>query len=441
MPDNVNILENEVPPSPTDPLICWANGRPNGLYYYYLEKDLYGNTFDNTSVLGTTNAIANISYVPFLNLTKDNLKKISYDTDRYGDIGGRTGRPLVFRVYTDNKPLKMPLIEADIYPTLTQAPLGTARNSALYESKLYDYPYRTIIFSSNVFDKYEVIPYLAENSVLENSSNGKALLEATTPISPGGNFYVNVKGYKGTDHLERYFVLGSMDMPNTSSAYSNFMSSQKARTAVSIGSQIESAKLSTISSSVGILSGAVSGAGSGSTIGSAFGIPGIAVGGVVGGIAGAIKGGGVGLAQSQISRQTAVSEGLAIKHDLLSTPNALTSMGSDISVRIGEDTTAVVNVSELVITNDYKVKIGDYFAMYGYKQNRMMGINLRSRHYYNYIKTYDCNLISQPNISVPKKYIEGIKAVFNKGATFWHLDRNGGKYCDYEFDNREVKTI
>ena len=75
--------------------------------------------------------------------------------------------------------------------------------------------------------------------------------------------------------------------------------------------------------------------------------------------------------------------------------------------------------------------IDDYFTMFGYKINRIDTPTLRSRPYFNYIKTVNMELTG----GVPQSDINEIKNRFNNGIRFWH---NTTYYLDYTVDNRPV---
>lgn len=80
-------------------------------------------------------------------------------------------------------------------------------------------------------------------------------------------------------------------------------------------------------------------------------------------------------------------------------------------------------------------KIGDYFAMFGYKQNKLMDINVNSRHYYNYVKTIGINIKSN---KIPSNYLNTLKNIFDNGVTIWHIDNENVNIGDYSMDNKEV---
>ena len=80
-------------------------------------------------------------------------------------------------------------------------------------------------------------------------------------------------------------------------------------------------------------------------------------------------------------------------------------------------------------------RIGLYFHTYGYAQNKMMKPNLRSRYYFNFIKTLDANV---RGAGIPREHLNKIKNIFNQGTTIWHVDRGSVVVGDYTKDNYEV---
>ena len=80
-------------------------------------------------------------------------------------------------------------------------------------------------------------------------------------------------------------------------------------------------------------------------------------------------------------------------------------------------------------------RLGWYFHMYGYKQNKILTPNIRNRYYYNYIKTIGCNLKSN---QIPRSHFEQLKSIFDAGVTIWHIDREGVVVGDISNDNYEV---
>ena len=403
--------------SGNDPYDHTLKGKLNGLFYYYWEPALGDN---NAQILtGTTDAISNITYVPFFDIKDSDLLSIPFDNKRYGGASGYR----VYRIVSPRPQEEIDLMTLPLY-NIELPKLGTLRNFK-FESKLQDYPYRTIMFTSNSFDAYEVKPHLVDlGSELSNS----VTLKAYTPVSPNGSFYVYADGYRQpkavNQTLERQYINSSMDIPNTSSAYSNYMSTQKAQTAVRLDATLLNAKLKPWQ---GLASGLING------------------NGIVGKITGAGAGYLGGAFQGAIDRRNAINENLAMKQDLASTPNSLKSSGGDLLTRLGQTGNAFVSGGVMRMDTQYSVMIGDYFAMYGYKQSRLMNIDLRSRYFYNYVKTIGANVQVKRGVrtKIPTLYMEEIKSIFDNGTTLWHVDRKEYKVRigNYSYDNTEMSIV
>lgn len=86
------------------------------------------------------------------------------------------------------------------------------------------------------------------------------------------------------------------------------------------------------------------------------------------------------------------------------------------------------------ITREYAEKIDGFLDKFGYAQNTFAVPNLTARPHWTYIKTAECNAKSVTAGGVPADTLKQIKAIFNKGITFW---RNLSEVGDYvNNDNR-----
>ena len=83
---------------------------------------------------------------------------------------------------------------------------------------------------------------------------------------------------------------------------------------------------------------------------------------------------------------------------------------------------------------EHMEQVGLYLHQYGYAQQRLMIPNLKSRKYFNYIKTTGCNLKGQ---GIPKSSLNKLKELFNKGFTIWHMDNASNFIGNYTPDNVE----
>ena len=132
--------------------------------------------------------------------------------------------------------------------------------------------------------------------------------------------------------------------------------------------------------------------------------------------------------------QQSIKNNLAQSKDMISTPNTMLSMGSNVYYGLKKGNRKVQLIRFSLQPNQLE-KIGNYFTMFGYKQNKVTTPNIRNRHYFNYIKTVGCNLNTN---SIPRSHLEELKAIFDRGTTIWHVDREGVIVGDYSNDNYEV---
>ena len=83
---------------------------------------------------------------------------------------------------------------------------------------------------------------------------------------------------------------------------------------------------------------------------------------------------------------------------------------------------------------EYMERLGHYFHLYGYAQNKMMLPNISNRKYWNYIKTTDVHLKVD---RCPKEHLQTLKAIFDNGATVWNM-ANGNMFEHLDKDNVEI---
>lgn len=77
------------------------------------------------------------------------------------------------------------------------------------------------------------------------------------------------------------------------------------------------------------------------------------------------------------------------------------------------------------IKEEYARMIDRYFSMYGYKVNTIGVPDIRSRPIWTYVKTTICNFSTS---TIPAEAEEQIKAIYNKGITFWRDAGQVGRY-------------
>ena len=76
------------------------------------------------------------------------------------------------------------------------------------------------------------------------------------------------------------------------------------------------------------------------------------------------------------------------------------------------------------IREEFARIIDGFFTKYGYAVNEFKVPNIKTRPYWNYLKTNGCEVHGD----IPYLYIEEIKEVLNNGITFWHNDGTIGNY-------------
>ena len=78
-----------------------------------------------------------------------------------------------------------------------------------------------------------------------------------------------------------------------------------------------------------------------------------------------------------------------------------------------------------------------FYHKYGYIINRYeSNFKIGSiREHFNYVKMGYCELISD---SIPKNDLDFIKAIFERGLTFWNVENRDVTIGDYSLENKEV---
>lgn len=151
--------------------------------------------------------------------------------------------------------------------------------------------------------------------------------------------------------------------------------------------------------------------------------------------------GGIGLA---VAGTRGLSYGAGVANELIKRENI---KAEPDDIRPNVDDTEMVNIINdicvrldiLEIKPEFRQRIYEYFYHFGYKCNEFKVPNLKSRYYFNYIKTIGCDLKS----NVDDQYIRQIKAIFDNGITIWHYrDSQTFKGIgNYEYENVEMSKI
>ena len=413
----------------------WGNenyGLPCALYFYYMGDDINGgNEYENwnteytNAVLGNCSAIQSVQYVPFLRKDDLMLNAVPYDIARFGQLQASHPKldfaPYVYRVKALTTQVKSIGSFKCYNPSKS---IGGTRNWR-NESRLYNYPYQFAMITDHLNPPMEIKYHLVPSS--------QANVKVIQTISDRCSYGIYVEGYKGDNGQLEAMVSGEAhELPCSSSAYNQWFASNKNQVAQNVrnmsetaflqnGNIIDNQKYNILNSTVGLIGSALSGN--------------------IGGMASSVIGGfqnnmNMNFQQrmNNVGVQQQVAMNLAQQQDLRNTPNTIISMGSDVYYGLAKGGFSL-DVYKFGLTNEYNQKLGDYFAMYGYKQNKVMNINTQNRYYYNYIKTVGANIQSS---KIPRSHLEELKTIFDNGVTIWHTFRDGVTVGDYSMDNREV---
>ena len=409
----------------------WSNkihGLPCALYFYLIDVEDIDNYINNTSILGNCSAIQSVQLTPFLNKNDLSLKQIKYDVDRFGDetnfkqVLNDDGSINVLRI-DDIKTTHKTLNTFTCYTP--QKDIGGSLNWR-NESRLYNYPYMFAFITDHLNPPMEVKYHLCKNN--------KNTLKVKNSISDRCSYGLYVDGYKNDNNgtLEAMISTDAHEIPCSSNAYNSWVASNKNQ----INQNIKNLQMTTMLQNQGVAQQTIVGGVQNivGTIGSFLN------GDLTGGINSGISTIGSALnSQNQVALnnrniQNSIQNAMAQANDMRSIPNSIISMGSDVFYGLVNGEYGLYMYRYGLNIEMYK-KLGDYFAMYGYKQNKILIPNIRNRYYYNYIKTVGANLKSN---NIPRSHFEQLKSIFDNGVTIWHIDREGVIVGDISKDNYEV---
>lgn len=427
-------------------------GLPYPIYFYYYSKTAFPDWEESTPI-GNCPSIFSVQFAPYIEFKDLNIKPLLYDTERFGKIAPDRPQldriPAVWRINSIEEGARVKTLGCvNTYPKIDKNIGGTRywKN----ESKLLQYPYSFAILTDGISPPFQVKYHLVNNDEM--------VIKVRNTLSDRCSYGIFIDNYKGdkSGQLEAIVSGDTHELPCSSSAYNQWYASSKNSTAQSVQQSInqsfinssQSAQMTSlqnrhsyVNQGIGMLNGGLVG------IGSALGGN---VGGVIGGIgigANSIINGGQQRAlnnlnnqftqqQASFDKKSAIQGAMAQVKDLNNTPNTMLSMGSDFIYGYNKQGSAL-KLYRFGLTTEYATKLGDYFAMYGYKQNKILNLkeNMRTRYYYNYIKTIGANITANGNIE--KDDIEVLKNIFDRGVTIWHIDRANVSVSDYSMDNFE----
>ena len=262
------------------------------------------------------------------------------------------------------------------------------------ETKLFTHPY--YFYSLN---DYRTDPLIIKNERLNNNSNN---IKINQSCGVQQKSKVWVEDYLGDENGKEYNSInnGIDELPLKNNAYTQYMAQNKASAttgvAVSLGTSILQAGI------------------------------GIATGGI-----GAVVGIG-----SALSIGQQIASEMIKKQNLKDTPDSIRKQGNNIEFDIVDN-----NIHQKITTKESTKmqKLYNYFYHYGYKANIFKTPNIRSRYYFNYIKTIGANIKS----NIDSVYVNELKQLFNNGITIWHY-RGATSWKgvnNFDYENAEMNLI
>ena len=406
------------------------------LYYYLLSMSDKNDL--NVKPYGYVDTVQSISYCPFIDKNTGNVivHETDFDKSFYGLGGDDT--PKVWRlIYFHN--IDIPLGSLD---------LGSEYNNAMNnneESKLYLYPYRYFVLTDYVNQ-----PLLLKPQHI-NLKNGLMNVNVYLTLNQSSKYCIYPVDYKrnkdvSTSNFPLGFDSGKIEgIVNNTPMLSPVMSSQYSAWLTSQGNTFNATNTlslmeNEIQHNFGVARGTMNFVGglmntglglfSGNlTSGTGFGVG----NGVV-----QMGSGAIDVAYSDTMYKQKEYEvqtmALAKKQDYLNAPRTIKTMGNDYMFSCGLAKNRI-DVIEYGLTPQRQWRLNDYFVRYGYKTNEYSIPNIKSRRYFNFIKTIDCNIDSA---SIPHEDIQKLQQIFNSGVTVWHVD-NGATVKDYYVNNSEVE--
>ena len=108
-------------------------------------------------------------------------------------------------------------------------------------------------------------------------------------------------------------------------------------------------------------------------------------------------------------------------------PPQIAKMGANTSFDFGTGRHGLYIIKKQ-IKPEYQKVLEDFFNLYGYKVNEVKIPNFKTRTYWNYVQTADCNIIASLN----NEDVQELKDIFNSGITLWHTDDIGNYLLDNE---------
>ena len=164
--------------------------------------------------------------------------------------------------------------------------------------------------------------------------------------------------------------------------------------------------------------GVGTGLAAGGKLGASVGAAGGPIGAVGGAVIGAALGGVLGALGGKWANDRAVMEAADMKNKATGTGTGCVSLADGL---------CGFAFKRMQIKLDDARTLDSFFDMFGYAQNKILFPNIRSRDHWNYIKTNGCSM--SLSAGIPAEYVVKIKAIHDKGITYWKNHSEIGNYA------------
>lgn len=374
------------------------NGYLTGGLYHYLIVESYIRQLikKGMAAVPPIDSVISVNLMPYASYADFRGDGTLFDTIRFPTSGVITNNITVYRC----EEVRHPTANLGTFKRYdsTQYQQAGGKFNWRKETKLQQYPFSYLEFNDHVST-----PLMIEPSNFQAGDSNTQTLSVRHHLNHLGMYMLYVAGYKGdSTGLHEGVITQNLSLPTTSNAYMDYMARNQAQFKQSMLNAEINLGMSAVNGIVGAFS---TNAG--------------------GNIASAIQQGvGAGMEIANLQAQ---------ERDLKSSPATLKNSGGDVLFNY-QASDKKMYLYRYRLNDETCERLGWYFHLFGYKQNKIMIPNLKSRKRYNYIKTIQANL---KTTGVPKVHAQKLSQIFNNGTTIWHVD-NGITVKDYSYDNEEV---
>ena len=370
-----------------------------GIYNYLItESYIKGLIVNGMTAIPPVDSVINVNLMPYAHYADFSYQSTGtiFDTERFPTSGKLKDNITLCRCVAVKKPTAV-LSTFERYSRDQYQQKGGKFNWKK-ETKLQQYPFSYIEFNDHLST-----PLMIDPSAFQFGAPNTQSLSVRHHLNHMGIYMLYVAGYKGdTSGLNEGVVTQGLSLPTVSDSYMDYMARNQAQF-----------KQSRINANINM----------GMTVFNA--VAGLLSTDAGGNVASAVQG-GVNSAMEIASLQ-------AQERDLKSSPNTLKNNGGDTLFNY-QATDKKMYLYRYRLNDETCERLGWYFHLYGYKQNKHMIPDLKSRKRYNYIKTIQANIKTQ---GIAKEHVRRLTDIFNNGVTIWHVDNNI-TIKDYSLDNEEV---